>query len=123
MNISNEHEVTIYKHDGQYGVSYSVGLSKKKQDGSYENGFLPVRFRKDVEIEDKTKLFIKNAWLSFNVKDKKTYPYIFINEYTLLDDAINPKKDETPKEEKKEENDPYQEFAEETEITDADLPF
>ena len=114
MNITNEHEVTIYRNDGQYGTSYSIGLSKKKQDGSYENGFMPCRFKKDVEIENKTKLFIKDAWLSFNVKDKKTFPFVFINEYKLLDDAINP-----PKEEK----DPYKEFADETEIKQEDLPF
>ena len=81
MNITNEHEVTIYRFDGQYGASYSVGLSKKKQDGSYENGFMPCKFKKDVEIANKTKLFIKNAWLTFNVKDKKTYPYIFRHHY------------------------------------------
>lgn len=114
MNITNEHEVMIFRYDGEYGATYSIGLSKKKQDGSYENGFMPVRFKKDVEIKNKTKLFIKSAWLSFNLKDKKTYPYIFINEYKLLDEAINPPK---------EENDPYKEFAEETEIKQEDLPF
>jgi len=111
MNITNEHEVMIFRFDGEYGTTYSVGLSKKKQDGSYEKGYMPCRFKKEVDIPNQTKLFIKSAWLSFNLKDKKTYPYIFINEYKLLDEAINP-----PKEEKSVK-------LEDIEITDEDLPF
>ena len=112
MNITNEHEVTIYRFDGEYGATYSVGLSKKKQDGSYKNGYISCKFKKGVDIQNKTKLFIKSAWLSFNLKDKKTVPYIFINEYKTLDEAINP-----PKESKESVK------LEDIQITNEDLPF
>lgn len=120
MNITNENKVTIYRYDGQYGPSYSVGLSKKKQDGVYEKGFIPCRFKKGVELDNKTEIYIKSAWLSFNTKDKKTYPFIFINEFTTQDSKIEEGKKIL---ENKEQTDPYKEFANEIEITEEDLPF
>ena len=119
MNIE-EKEVTIFRYDGQYGASYSIGLSKKKQDGTYENGYIPCKFKKDVELGNKTKIKIKNAWLTFNVKDKKTYPYIFINSF----EQENVEVKQEVKEEKK--NDLFEEFSQEANLTELDnyqLPF
>lgn len=115
MNIVNENPVMIFKKDGQYGASYSLGLSKKKQDGSYENGYIPCKFKKDIELENKTKIKIKNAWLTFNVKDKKTYPYIFINSFDIIEEQEEVKEDTLDK--------AVNEFSQEIEITGADLPF
>ena len=114
MNINYEKEVTIFRYDGQYGANYSLGLSKKKQDGSYENGYMPCKFKKNIELENKTKIKIKNAWLTFNVKDKKTYPYIFINSFDLIDEQES-KKDSLDK--------AVNEFKNEIELTDNMLPF
>ena len=61
MNITNERPVMVFKKDNKY----SIGISKKKQDGSYENAYIKVEFNKDVELEDRTMITIKNAWLSF----------------------------------------------------------
>jgi len=113
MEIVEKNKVTIYRYDGQYGASYSVGISKKTQDGKSELGFMPVRFKKDVVLENKTQIYINSAWLSFNIKDKKTYPYIFINEFTTLDEAIEPSKEVL--ENKKGQQEIY--------LTDDDLPF
>lgn len=121
MKIIEERPVTIYRYDGQYGTSYSIGLSKKKQDGTYEKGFIPVKFKKDVELENKTQIYITNGWLSFNLKDKHTYPFIFINEFKTLDEAIKPSK-ETLKE-KEDNTHLYEEFGNEIELTNEDLPF
>jgi hypothetical protein len=88
----------IFKNTFDDRDNYSCGLSKKKQDGTYENGFMKVQFRKDVNLENKTKIIIKSAWLSFNVYEKKTYPYIFINEFDIVEDKV-------------EESDPFAEFA------------
>ena len=113
MNINYEKELTIFRYDGQYGASYSIGMAKKKQDGSYENGYMPCKFKKDIELENKTKIKIKNAWLTFNVKDKKTYPYIFINSFDIIGEQE--KQDSLDK--------AVNEFSQEIEITGADLPF
>ena len=75
---------------------------------------MPCKFRKGVELPNKSKIKIRNAFISFNLKDKKTYPYIFINSF-----------EELYQEEKKEEvkPDPYEEFAEQKNEEIMELPF
>lgn len=120
MNISNENAVMIFKREYEGNTFYSVGLSKKNQDGTYTNGYMPCQFKKGVSVENQTKMYIKKAWLSFYLKDKETKPYIFISEYKTLDEAMKQGKEaivEEPKE------DPYATFAQEVEIDDSMLPF
>lgn len=61
MQITNDRPVMVFKKDNKY----SVGVSKKKKDGSYENAYIKIEFNKDIELEDKTLIQIKNAWLDF----------------------------------------------------------
>ena len=117
MNINDDKEHLIFRKDGTYGAMYSTGLSKKLQDGNYENGFIRVQFKKGIELEDKTKIKIKNGWLSFyKTKSKETTHYIFINEFEKIID--------------KEQEDPFKEFGsehktetDELTLTEEDLPF
>ena len=88
MNISNDYAVTIYRNDTQYGTFYKAGISKKDVKGNYINGYKDCRFKKDVQLENKTKIYIKKAWLDFYVKNKKTIDYIFISEFETVEDAI-----------------------------------
>lgn len=120
MNIQTDNQVMVFRYDGQYGANYSIGLSKKKQDGTYENGYMPCRFKKDVELENKTPIYIKQAWLTFNQKDKKTYPYIFINEFELVGDKIDKEHKEIKKDIVSEQ---FAEFEQEIELDDDSLPF
>ena len=123
MNLEAGKIVMVFCKEFDDKKLYSIGLSKKNKNGGYDNGFMSVRFKKGVEIRNKTRIKIKDAWLSFNVKDNKTFPYIFINDYEIISEA-NPEKEE------KEEN-PYKDFGnsiktevnEQIEITDDDLPF
>ena len=85
MEITSKKEI-IFRNDKDGKISYSMGLSKKKEDGSYEKGYIPVRFRKDTGIKNQTKIAIKEAWLDFYKIDKKTKPYIFINKFEMADD-------------------------------------
>lgn len=124
MNITNENPVMIFKREYQGNTFYSLGLSKKKQNGGYENGYINCQFKKDVSVEDKTKIYIKQAWLTFYLdKSNKTIPYIFINEFTTVEQTI-----EQTKEEVKQNNDPFEEFSKEAnlnelEVSAMDLPF
>ena len=59
MNISGE--TMIFKNDR----GYSTTISNKKEDGSYENMFIPVNFRKGIELLNKTKINVINGFLSF----------------------------------------------------------
>lgn len=82
--ISNRGEM-IFKNEKDGKISYSIGLSKKKEDGTYENGYILARFRKDVELDDRTKIKIKSAWLDFFKIEKRTLPYIFINDFEKVE--------------------------------------
>ena len=62
MNLSNDKDVMVYKNE--YG-KYSVMLRKKNQDNSYESAYIPIQFNKGVELDNKTLIKIKNAWLTF----------------------------------------------------------
>ena len=106
MNLTNEYPVMIFKSDKGY---YSIGLSKKNEDKTYTNGYMPCKFKKDVELDNQTRIYINQAWLSFYLKDGKTIPYVFINDYKLVSDVI----DEATKGVEKDE----------IVLTDDDLPF
>lgn len=97
MQIVEDKEVMIFRQDKDGKRFYSIGLSRKDQNGNYINGYMTVVFKKNVDLENKTKIKIKEAWLGFNLKDKKTYPHIFINDFEVVE---------------QEEKDPFKEFGE-----------
>lgn len=122
MQIVEDRDVMIFRQEKDNKRFYSIGLSRKDQNGNYINGYITAVFKKDVDIANKTKIKIKDAWLGFNVKDKKTYPHIFINEFEVAEES----KEEPQK-------NPFEEFGEhfttefdtgqQVEIEESDLPF
>ena len=120
MEIISNKEEMIFKNEYNGKVFYSIGISKKNQDGKYENGYINVRFKKDVELENQTKIKIKKAWIDFYCKDRKTFPYIFISEFDIVS-------------EREQEKDLFKEFGEsiktesqigeQIQITDDDMPW
>lgn len=119
MEVTSKRDEIIFRNDYNGKPIYSIGLSKKKKDGTYENGYMTVNFKEGTDIQNKSKIKIKNAWLSFYKKEDKTIPTIFINEYELVGE---------PK--PKEEN-PFEDFGNsiktevdnQIEIKPEDLPF
>lgn len=109
MNL--ERDYIIFKDD--YG-KYKIGLNHKTMDGQIEYANFPVRFKKNVVLENKSRIKIKNYWLDFynwEYDNKKgTTFYIFINEFEEIGKAAK---------------DVFQEFANETIDEDLDdiLPF
>lgn len=117
MEIISKKEEMVFKNEYNGKVFYSIGISKKNQDGKYENGYINVRFKKDVELDNQTKIKIKKAWIDFYCKDRKTFPYIFVSEF----DPVEEKKDvfeEFGESIKTESN-----IGQQIEITDDDLPW
>lgn len=92
MEIISNREETIFKNEKDGKISYSIGLSRKKEDGTYENGYIPVRFRKDIELNDRTKIKIKSAWLDFFKIEKRTMLYIFINDFEKVENEVQQQK-------------------------------
>ena len=127
MNISNEYPVMIFKNEYEGKIFYKMGLSKKKKDGSYESGSISCQFKKDVNLEDKTKIYIKSAWLTFyKNKDKVTVPYIFVNEFETVGDAIDNSKSLTNSQVIQavmNDEDPFKDLGNEVTLDDLDLPF
>ena len=116
--ISNKDEL-IFRKDFKGKPTYSMGLYKSDKESNLVCGYIKVNFRKGIDIPNKTKIKIKDAWLDFYNKDKKTYPYIFINEFEIVDNG--------------EKENPYEQFGnsiktesqigKQIEIQDSDLPF
>ncbi len=88
MNIENKYPVTIYKNENKY----TVGIGVKKKDGTYDNAYFPIQFNQGVEVEHKTKIYIKNAWLSFykwEYEGKKgTTFFIKCSDFETVDEVI-----------------------------------
>lgn len=94
MKLENKYPVMIFSKEYQGNTYYNLGLSKKDQNGKYINGYISCKFKKGVSVDDKKKIYIKDAWLDFYIKDKATIPYVFINEFEYVEDAIDKSKDE-----------------------------
>lgn len=118
MDIISDKKQTIFRKDFDNRVTYSIGLAKKKQDGNYENGYMNVVFNKDVELENKTQIMIKKAWLDFYTKDKVTHPFIRISDFEIIGYL---KSNDEPKAEPQSID--KWESAKEIEIDDDNLPF
>lgn len=116
MEIISNKEEMIFKNEYNGKVFYSIGISKKNQDGKYENGYINVRFKKNVELENQTKIKINKAWVDFYCKDRKTFPYIFISEFEKVEDK-------NPYEEFGESIKTESQIGEQIQITDDDMPF
>ena len=122
MNLEAGKIVMVFCKEFDDKKIYSIGLSKKNKNGGYDNGFMSVRFKKGVEVRNKTRIKIKEAWLGFNTNEGKTYPYIFINDFSIVEDERqNGTNEVNPYEymKAKVESD----FGEQIEIKPEDLPF
>lgn len=106
MNVNSERPLMVFKREYNGRVYYSLGISKKEMNGTYTNGYMPCEFKKGVSVNDKTRIYLKNAFLTFYLKDKQTVPYIKILEYETVEQTIQNSKD------------PFEEFGEQVDIDD-----
>ena len=122
MNLEAGKIVMVFCKEFDDKKIYSIGLSKKNKNGGYDNGFMSVRFKKGVVVNNKTRIKLKDAWLSFNTNEGKTFPFIFINDFSIVEDERqNGTNEVNPYEymKAKVESD----FGEQIEIKPEDLPF
>lgn len=120
MNVQTDKKIIVYRKDTQYGINYSISLLRKDKDGEYIHAYIPVRFRNDGDLEDKTKIYITNAFLTFYLKqDKKPVFYIMIMDYETIEETIEKSKETASKNQTS--IIAYEEFAAENDLSD--LPF
>ena len=116
MDIVSDKQEIIFRKDYNGKPSYTLGLSKKDKDGQFIHGYIKVNFRKGVELENKTKIKVKDGWLDFYKDEDKTIPTIFINEYDVIEEPAK----EVANGGKKEAN-PFEEFGQKFEHKEPDI--
>lgn len=91
----NDLPVRVYKDDKG---KYSIAISKKVGE-EYVNRYYPVEFLKDTELENKTEIIIKHAfmtWFDWEFEDKKGTKFVI--KITAFDKVGETKQEEvTPK--------------------------
>ena len=80
MHIAKDEEVFIFKNDND---NYSIGLNRKDRNNQIIYGYFPCQFKKGEGVENKTRIKLKNAFISFFLKDEKTMPYLMIIDYEI----------------------------------------
>lgn len=127
MNIINKDRdgnnipTRIYKNNEN---KYTICVSKKKDNGEYEKRYFPVEFLKDVEVENGTDIIIKNAfltWFDWSYQDSKGTKWII--KITAFERVGTQQTIEEPKKEPKLQDKMFEDFGQEIEIDDSDLPF
>lgn len=126
MNIQDDKQFTIYEKEINGVKYYRLQMSKKVQDGSYQNGYIDVKFAKCEPPKNRDRIYLKKAWISFYLsKDKHTIPYVVCTEYETTEQVIRDSKKDIVKQEVKEDNpdDLFKEFGEEHNDELYELPF
>lgn len=84
----NNKSVMVFRNDKNDKVIYNIGLSRKivkDDEEKWQNGYILAQFNKDVDIENKTKIILKNAILDFYInKDNQTVPFVRVFEYEIV---------------------------------------
>lgn len=89
MTVESKKPIMIFAKNREYNGStfrvYSTGISSKSQDGTYNNAYIPVKFRKGIEIEDRQLINILSAWLMPIKIGENFVVGIFINDFNLVE--------------------------------------
>ena len=124
ISINSKYPEMIFRKEVNGYTTYSVGISNKKQDGSYENGYIKCRFKKDVNVADRTKIIIKDGFVSFyKTKNNDTVPVLFITDFEEDNKSIENKSKAEDNVKIEEKEDPYEAMGKQIEIEEEMLPF
>lgn len=88
--VTDGRPVTVFRQDktsasGNNYSTYCLGVSSKDVNGNWTNGFLNCRFKKGVEIANKSKINIKNSFYTVNEYNGNTYISLFINDFEVVE--------------------------------------
>lgn len=94
VNKKKEHiPVMVFKNkNNSTGKDYYTLSISKKDGDKYVNGYIPAVFNKDVKLENKDRIILKNSTLDFyKTEEKETKYFIRVFEF----DKLEPKETET----------------------------
>lgn len=76
--------IMIFARDYNGKTYYSYSESKKNSDGEWITAYYDCRFRKEISLENKTKISIKDAWTDFYMNSEgNAVKYTFINDFDV----------------------------------------
>ena len=78
--------VYVFKNVNNDKTYYRKEKKKKNMEGNYINGYMTAVFNKDVELDNKTKIILKNAILDFYIKEKNTIPFIRVFDFEIYNE-------------------------------------
>lgn len=74
--------VMVFRDDKGKYPRYCIGVSSKDKDGNWINGYINCSFLKGVELEDKTKIYINDSFITLNKgKDDRVYKELKIMDF------------------------------------------
>ena len=64
--ITDDKPVQVWRYDGNGFPQYSIGISKKDDDGKYIREYQQIVFRKGVELQNNERIYIFDAFPKLN---------------------------------------------------------
>lgn len=91
MIITSDKAEMIFRDDKGDYPRYSIGVSSKGPDGEWIKGYIPCKFKKGVELENMTKIKIKNAFYSVSKGNKYNFVSVMITDFEREDQITEQK--------------------------------
>lgn len=66
-------------------ATYSLMVSSKDADGNWQNGFIDCKFKKGVEVENKAKIKVNNAFYVVEKYGDRNYTKLMITDFDVLE--------------------------------------
>lgn len=66
-------------------TSYSLGINSKNQSGEWISGYISCRFKKGVEVANKTRIKINKSFFVASKGGEKTYTHLMITDFEVLE--------------------------------------
>jgi len=91
--VNAGYKYTVYKQERNGMKFYKIGVPKTLIDGQKEWEYIPVQFKKGIELENKTTIRIKQAFENFRYLPTDTNHWnpiftVFINDFETINDKI-----------------------------------
>ena len=74
MDFKENFIVMVFTKEFDGRKLYSIGLSKKNKDGGYDNGYISARFKKDIVLNNKTRIKVKDKIKKYIIFSYKPTP-------------------------------------------------
>jgi hypothetical protein len=139
MNIETGKLYTIYRKDFDGVPKYKIMISQQNLNGSVEHAYMPVKLKKGLSLEEgENKVYLRSSWIKFYKKKEiingadyiRDIYYLFINDFITQAQRIEETRPDFDNMATSKtttqipvEKDPYEDFGEQVEIKEEDLPF